>query len=391
MPDGSSPRGTAATGSAPTLDQLDQQITDLVLKVGQNMVQPLPALTINPAASGNTMNLVPATVGLLKGFLLECTATVSNAGGALATLTEFGPANLLSNITFTDLSNYQRINTTGWHIAMLNTVKRRRPYGVPYTLTSSPIGYGNNFSSLISAPATIANNATGTVKMFYYIPITYSDTDLRGCINLGVTNANAQLQITVNPNPGIAAGDSTLSLYSGSACTITSFTVKPYQHYLDQLPRGKSGGVLIPPKSQSIMYMMINTNLSGMTVGQDFPLPYTNFREFLSTMVIYDNGGTLNAGTDINYLALQAANAYQYYKVDPFVQGLQVRNEVNTDLPTGLYYFNHRHKVLSTQQFGNQSLIMNCSTVNAGAVALIGYEMFGVVNAVLGAQSLPGG
>lgn len=393
MLDGSSPVSTPATGQM-TYDQLDASITQYILSVGQNQLIPLTAVTFDPRNQA-TLNINPNYAGLLKGFLLEITATVSNtnsgASGAAMTLTNFGPANILSNITFTDLSQYQRINTAGWALSMLNTVKKHRPYGICTTLTSSPIAYGNNFTGLISAPASIASGATGTVKMFYYVPITYSDHDLRGVINLAVTNANCQLQVTINQSAGVAAGDATLAMYTGNSGVVTSCTVKPYQHYIDQVPRMKNGGVVIPPKSQSIMYMLLNTNLSGMTVGQDFPMPYANYREFLSTMVIFDNGGTLNAGTDINWWRLQAANTYNYYNVDPFVQALAVRNDIGTDLPTGLTYFNHRNKVLSTQQFGNQSLVLNASTVNAGAVALINYEMFGVTNVVLGAQSLPGG
>lgn len=393
MPDGSSPVSTPATGQM-TYDQLDAQITDYVLRVGQNQMIPLTAVTFDPR-NQQTLTITPNYAGLLKGFLLECTATISNtnagSSGAAATLTGLGPANLLSNITFTDLSQYQRINTTGWHMAMINTVKRHRPYGIVSTLTSSPVGYGNNFTTLISATASIASGGTGTVNFFYYVPITYSDHDLRGVIDLAVTNANCNLAITPNQSAGVASGDATLSMYTGNSCVITSFTVKPYQHYIDQVPRMKNGGTVCPPKSQSIMYQLTNTNLAGMTVGQDFPMPYANFREFLSTMVIFDNGGTLNPGTDVNWWRLQAANTYNYYNVDPKVQALAVRNDIGTDLPSGLTYFNHRNKVLSTQQFGNQSLILNASTVNAGAVALIGYEMFGVTNLVLGAQSLPGG
>src|SRR5579883_1448201 len=68
-------------------------------------------------SSATILNIPPRNVGLIKRFFVEMVATIANASGTqtLAT-TGFNIANLLSNITFTDLNNNQRINTPGWHL-----------------------------------------------------------------------------------------------------------------------------------------------------------------------------------------------------------------------------------------------------------------------------------
>jgi hypothetical protein len=110
-------------------------------------------------------------------------------------------------------------------------------------------------------------------------------------------------------------------------------------------------------------------------------LPYANFRSYLSTLVIYDNAGVLNAGTDINYFSLATANAMNLFKYDPFVaQLINGRNKINDDWPLGTYYFDHRAKPLSTLTFGNMQLNVNPSSVGANALLLVGYEYFALQN-----------
>jgi len=142
----------------------------------------------------------------------------------------------------------------------------------------------------------------------------------------------------------------------------------------------------------STIYGLNNTSLTGMVKNQDFPIPYANFRDFLSTSVIWDNGGTLTAGTDISYWALQSANFTNIFKIDPYLASLFVRKRIQCDVPVGCYYFDHRQKPISTIQYGNLELIQNISaTVNSGAQDILGFEYFALVNTISGAGSLAAG
>lgn len=361
-----------------------------ILARSENMVQSIASGTItSPGTSNNIITVNPRLVGFLKRFFVEITATIQNSDGALdLTQTQLGIANILSNVTFTDLSNNVRIQTTGAHLHFVSSAKRQRPYGCAYT-TDSPIGFGSNWS-VIKAPATIAHGTSATVNMLYEIPITYSDTDFRGGIWLGVTNATATLQMTINPTPLIAAGsDATLGVYSGTTSgSITSLTYNVYQNYLDQLPIVQGQGVVLPINDISTVYLLNSTTQTGMVANQDFPVPYANFRDFLSTFAIFDNGGTLNVGSDVTAWKLQAANYINYLNVDPTIVALWSRNMIQDDWPKGVYYFSHRHKPISTIQYGNQELVLNASTVNANAKLFVWYEQFALVNLVAQAGAL---
>jgi hypothetical protein len=366
-----------------------------ILAVAQNMAQVIASGTIaNPGNTNNVINLEARPVGFLKRFWMEVTATIQNNDSTNdVSLTPWGPANLFSNVQFLDLSNNTRINCAGWFLHQVASSKRGRPYGCAF-LNDSPIAMGNNYP-VIQAPNVIAKGGgTATVRMIFEVPCSYSDTDFRGGIWLGVTGNTAQLQFTINPNPGAQTyaqgGDPVLSVYQGSTnVAITSFTYKLYQNYLDQMPRGQNGQIVLPINDISTVYLL-NTVQPPITItnNQDVPIPYSNFRDFLSTSVIFDNGGQLNAGTDVNYWALQAANYVNMINVDPAIMALWSRNLMQDDMPVGSYYFSHRHKPISVLQFGNQYLVLNASTVNAGARLLVGYEMFALVNLVAQAGAL---
>jgi hypothetical protein len=374
-------------------------IRRLVLDNSQDMLQSIASGTVTPSQQ-STIQVPVRAVGLVKGFVLEITAAFTNVGSGAATLTDLGAANVLQNVSFFDLDNYQRINTPGWHINLLNTAKEGFPFGAALvsTATDSTVKVGNN-TSIISATASMAAGnvtpTTGTIKMFYYVPLAYGSDDLRGAVFMGVVNATAYLQFTLNQTPGVTTGDNTLAIYSGAntSVSMTSFTYNVYQSYLDQLPRYQSGpqrGVaILPPIDTITQYRLFNTALSAVSAGQDFPVPFSNFQEFLSLSMIYDQNGARNPGTDVNYFALSAANTLQFFKYDPYVQLLKQRVRNKTDWPSGVYMFDFRNYPISTNQSGNMQLLMNPITAAASSQVLAGFESFALVNTILGAQSLP--
>jgi hypothetical protein len=379
--------------SKPTAQQANAQARALVLANGLPMTQKIFSQTLNPQ-NGGTLNITPRNVGLIRGFWVKVAATVTNAAAIALTPTPFGIANLLSQIVFYDLSNNMRINTTGWHMNLINSVKGRQVFGGAVT-TDSPMGYGSVMKPFKQPSIAATVNATGAVEMWYYIPLAYHNKDLRGAVYAGVLNATMNLQLTINPTPVVpSTGDQTLAVYTGAAGatgSITAATVTVYQDYLDQLPVGKNGSVILPYLDISAFYELKNTNLTGIAVGQDFPIPYSNFRDYLSTCVIFDNGGSLAAGTDVNYFALQSSNFTNIFNIEPDLQSVKTRQVLQDDCPIGTYYFPSRQKPISTQQYGNMELIVNAATVNTNAVMLIGFESIGMKSSVIPAGSLPGG
>ena len=393
--------------TAQQLAQANAAARAMILANALKMTQVIAAGTIlTPGASNNVINIIPRPVGLGQKFTVELTATFSSGASSL-NATSFNVANLLSQVIFNDLQNYTRIQTAGWHINVINTIKERWPFGSALT-NDLPINYGNNYNTaanglggidggngIIFCPASIAPTSTAQVKMTYEIPLAYSDRDLRGAVYLGVVNSTGLLQLTINPTPIVAStGDGALACFKSVGATtgaITSISYVVYQHWFDQLPMGSRGPIL-PATDLSTVYELKNTALTGMTANTDFPIPYSNYRDFLSTSMFWDQAGTFTAGTDINYFALQSANFTNIWKVGPFLNSLLVRKMIKDDFPNAMYYFDHRHKPLSTIQYGNLELILNENVAAAaGQQVLMGYEDFGLQNSITGAGSLAAG
>ena len=358
-------------------------------------------------AQNNQVNIVPQPVGLTTKFIVEISAILTNTGSTAAiTPTNFNLGNFLSNIQFNDLQNNTRIQTSGWHMAMLNSFRKKRINFSTMAL-SAPAAepkevalglWGNNWPKVISGPSTLADSSTTSpIYAMYEIPLAYSDDDLRGAVYLNTVNASALLLLTVNSNPFIVnTSDPTLAMYTGAAgsATISTVQINVYQEYLDQLPIG-NGGPVLPPMDISTIYGMYNTSLTGLSTSQDFPIPFANFRDFLSVMAVYDNYTSTaypTPGSDINYFTLQSANFTNIFKNDPYITVAKVRQMMGDDPPVPLYYFDFRRRPISTVQTGNMQLILNPSNVGgSGAVFLFGWEAFGVIGQVNQGGALPSG
>ena len=199
------------------LRSVDLQLTANLIARGEEMLQPIASGSFTPNSQNLTQQVLMRAVGLTRGFLLKVTATLANAGSGNATLTPFGAANLVSNVTLTDLDNYQRINTPGWHLDVLGASKEGFPFGAALlqSATDGPVAYGNNYSA-ISATATLdSGGGTGTVQMYYWIPCAYGMNDLRGALFTQVVNSAGYVAFTINSTPGVTTGDGTLADVQG--------------------------------------------------------------------------------------------------------------------------------------------------------------------------------
>lgn len=360
-----------------------------ILNSAVDMWLPIYQATLAGTLAGQVVNVPVRNVGLIKRFLVYITGSFAQGAAETQTLTNGGAANVLSNVTFTDLSNQQRINTSGWHLHYLATARRQQAFGAAFT-NDSPTGLGSNVT-VIKAPASLTT--VQPWSMYYEIPISYGDFDLRGGVYANVVNATMNLQFTINPNFGVTStADATTAVYKSSTAQIgvlSNVKVTVYQNFLDQLPMTKQGPIL-PLLDLSTAYLLNQTSASGLVNNQDNPIPYANFRNFMSTFVWFDNGGTLNAGTDINNINIQSANYTNIVKLDPFTVSMLTRQIIADDFPAGMYYLDHRRKPISTVQYGNMQLIINPSTVNANAAFLVGYEALALINQITQAGSLYG-
>lgn len=366
---------------------------DIVLKSSINMWTQLPPYSPVGDPRGQVLNFQAKNVGLIKRFIVEVFFNLAQSAAESFTRTMLGPANIFSNISLTDLNNLQRINTTGWHTTLVATARRRQAIGAAFT-NDSPVLMGSNIAvAVCPSPITTIQ----PIRFFFEIPISYSDTDLRGAIYAGTTGANVNLQMTVNPTlVAVTGANPTLSVYQSSTASvgaITGFTVLVYQNYLDQIPMAQNNQPILPLIDMSYAYMLINTVLIGLAVGQENSIPYANWRSYMSTCVIYDNFGSASlAGADVNYWAIQVANSTNIIKWDAYMTAFITRTIIADDFPAqtsrAVYYIDHRDKPINTDQFGNQLLVLNPAQVqSAASQVLIGFEMLGLQNNVINASS----
>lgn len=388
--------------SGAQIAQINAAARGAVLQSSVEMTQQIFTQTVVPA-NQSVLNIVPRNVGLIKGFWVKVAGGVQNTtAGAPITPTDFGAANVLSQVIFTDLQNNVRINTSGRHLDMLNSVKGSKPWLDTFTPQQNlpagsqvPVRYAESFGAgWIDSSIAQASTEAAAFNYWYWIPLAYSDVDLRGGIYANVVNSTMNLQLTINTQAVVAStADTTNAVYAGVGGTgaISSVTVTVYQQYLDQLPIGQNGPIL-PLLDLSTIYELKTTTQTGMATAQDFPTPYANFRDFLSTFATYVNGVTRNSGSDVNYWALQSANFTNLYKIEPQLVAIMTRQRIRQDLPPGAYYFDHRSKPINTVQYGNMELVLNANgAVAANSRLEVAYESFARVNSVTQAGSLAAG
>ena len=370
----------------------DGSINPPAVDMWNQLNPPLPA-TVAP---GTVLTFYVRNVGLVKRLVLTIKATVTAGATTTSTLTKFGLANLISNVTFTDLGNNTRINTPGWHLTAISTAKRRRVFGAAYT-SDTPLGYGNNNNRVVFAPSTIAATTNSEIDMAFEIPFVKNDTDLRGAVFADVTQATMQVQVTLNPGMFVTStADPTLAVYQSGGvdlATLSNFTWQVNQNYLDGLPRDKSRGLILPEQDIGTAYLL-NTSVSTLpVVSQDNSAAFINARVYESLAWYYDNNGTLNVnGSDLNYIQLQSANFTAILRTDGKMQSLMERNIIMDDFPPGMHYLDFRHRPIDTDTYGNMLFILNPSSVGgSGAFFGYGWESFGVIGQVNQGGSIPSG
>lgn len=392
--------------SRPNPQQMNALIRSAVLAQAVRVRQPIFNSAWTPSQQV-TLNIQPKYIGLVRRFTVVITGQVKNNDGAnAATLTDAGLANLLDfnqGVVLTDLNGYNRIQTGLWHMLIVDSVKRQKPFGTKFTPEAgTPWQTDGAWQPYQQPSATLAAGATSSFRLQFDIPVCYAPDDLRGAIWLSVVNATMQLALTINNSLVVAStADSTQAMYTIAAASVANvalqnLNVAVYQDYLDQLPAGQGGQPALPMLDLATVYELKKSQVPNIAQAVENPLPYTSLRRFLSTTAIYDSapaaaaGSNRFAGSDVSYWALQTASQLYLWRLDPQMFANEVREMIGWDLPAGYYHFSHRRQPIYTPTSGNIQLLLNPITANAGAIVHLGYEDFADVNLITQAPSIPG-
>lgn len=361
-------------------------------------VQQIASVASSTVVAGQqtTFTVQPAPVGIITKFILEISASIGIGAAETQTRIQNGPASILSNVSYIDTSNLTRINVPSWYLHQLATVRRKKIFNAAYT-SDTPTGMGANFpinmspASLSAAPPA---NGSPNLRFFVEVPLAYGNDDLRGAVNGNYINATQQLNFTVNPNFFVTSTDTVNVAEAGYQSSsaqlgrIGYIQVIVYQEYIDQWQ-----GLALPNIDLATQYLLQTSGGYVPVANTDLIVPYANFRSYLSTIFRYNNNGVFNTGSDINYIAIRAANATDLVHYDPYVSAHNLRNAITDDFLPGYYFINHRHKPLFTNQYGNISLVVQASAVGgANSNILFGYEQLALMTQIAGAaQNLSGG
>jgi hypothetical protein len=392
-----------------TPQQQDAIATRAILASAVDRIQNVATQQVFPASNPQLL-IQPINVGLIKRFIIVVTGHIANTGATPISLTDYGLANIFGQggVQYIDLNNYLRVNTSGAHLSMLASAKRRRSYSatvqddVPGSITptflSKMLNVPPAYWGVFQGGQTIAGGASGAFRAVFELPLAYTDDDFRGAIWANVLNAVQQLTLTFNQQAVTAdPADDTFAVYhggAGAAGSITDATVTVYQEYLDQLPKAQgANGVttILPALSLSTVYELKSTIFTNIPPNQEFYIPYANQRSFISTFATFNNDGTATGrtpGTDVNYWALVSANSTYIWKLDPLTCAQRSREHLTADNPYGTYYFPTRRHNLATLQFGNLQLTLNALNSTPAGYANVMWEDFALQNTLQSGASL---
>jgi P3 major capsid protein len=360
-----------------------------------DMWQQLSPILPASVGPGSVITVQLRNVGLVKRLVFQINATITAGATSTQTLSALGLANLISNVMFIDLGNNTRINSTGWHLTLVSSMKRRWVFGAAIS-SDTPNGYGQVNNRTMYAPPTIGANASTPVRLILEVPFVKNNHDLRGAIFADVTNAVMQVQLTLNPQMFVSTtADATLAVYQSAGsdlASVSGVTVQCNQNYLDQLPRNpQTAAPILPALDLGTAYLLNNTAGGLPVANQDNGYSFVNARSYESVAWVFDNNGVLNVnGADLNYVQITSANFTQILRWDGQMLCLAERDILGADLPRGTHYLDFRHRPINTDQYGNMQVILNPNSVGGSAATfLFGWEAYGVIGVVNQAGSLP--
>ena len=343
----------------------------MLLGTGVDMVKRLQPVTAS--AMGQTMRITLERMGITTGVMLNFTIPVNIT--ATATASEFAPYNLVGSIKYTDFAGVNRVLTSGYGLHVLNCMRCHKflnnSHKLGEFLTSVETGVDTN---ILSLPTAIS---TANIQFSMYVPLAYdAANDLRGAVlSQTITGDHT---VTIELPSAFVGADTFVSPYSAGTVALQagqSISVEAYQMYI--MPQ--NGVNDLPLLDLSTIYGIegnVNDS-SNITSGQSKYINWVNQRSILSTLHVFNNGGsgTLN-GTDVSQITLMGNSNTNLREMSPKFVRNQMRYAMGADFASGVYYIGSRTKPIQTQLYGNVQTRFDVVTANSGAYFNNQFESF---------------
>lgn len=313
----------------------------------------LPAQAYTPGAE---LRFNLPQVGVAKKLRVLVSVPVTQGGTAATAAGAKAPFSLFSLLQFRDYAGINRVQCSPWALNLLNIVKK--------------FGWDASYGGPVNesyASSDVWNVTKDELLGWFDIPISASEHDPTGSLNLEVTNGVSTLVLTCNPNFASVSGLDT-PLVGPAGCTATpsagaSVTVV---YYFWQ-PVTVSGKLIRP---DAVLYPNIIHELLGtqetdnIAAGQEKLFTLRTGREYHRILHSFVNNGALSYGEITQARFLYNGNT------PTIAEGLQaylsrMRDQVYRDLPAGTAYFNFTRRPWDSNKWGQlQTGLLMSATAN---------------------------
>ncbi len=331
-----------------------------LLATGISMVKKLPSVN---GALGTQVKIPLLRMGIMTGVLLQFTVPVNITAAATPSLV--APHNIAQLVTYNDFAGTQRTRTNGFQLFAAQCMKQGDVLSaVPTMAYPGSAGPTYNYDTNILAQP-VATGA-GEIKFSLYVPMANDpSSDLTGAV-LTQTNVGEHY-ITVQLANALVAADPWIAPYvAGTMTNPGGVTIEAFQMYIQ--PQSMDS-MSLPIIDLSTVYGFEGAfqNTANIGANQETLINLPNNRSILSTLVTFENGSAFTAnGADLSAIRLLANSNTNFREMTPRMLREQMRNIINSDLPTGTYYIGSRRQPILTQLYANVQAGFMVSSTSAG-------------------------
>lgn len=361
------------TATTQTPAQQNAMARAVLLATGLGFTKHLPPVSTNTTL-GQTVRVPLDRTGIVTGVTLLVSAPIDIT--AAATKSQLGPHNLISSVQYVDFAGIKHVNTSGWQLHALNSLRGGKMIGNSQKM----MGYlaaETGLDTLIEKQPT----ATGddVLNFSLYIPLAYNPSggDYRGAVLAQTDRGEHYLNITfanalVNADPFLAP-------YTAGTATLQSgdtITLDPYMHYV--MPQAGVSPNNLPMIDLGTIYEIAGSlvDSANLVAGQSKYVNWPNNRAILSALHFFDQaaaGGTLD-GTDLTAIVLMINGNTNVRELTPRLLREHMRYHLGADLASGAYYMSARNQPVTTQLYGNVQTRLDVATAGSGSYLVNQYE-----------------
>lgn len=345
-----------------------------LLRSGISMTKRLQVVA---GALGSTLRVPLLRMGIMTGVTLHFEIPVTIA--TFDSVSQLAPFNIAKQVTYTDFAGVNRTKTNGFQLWMAQCFKQSDLIGAIPAMTgaaaNSTQAYNYN-TNILNIPT--ANGAGQFIRFSLYVPMAYDPaSDLTGAVltqtNIGEHYIDVQL-------PATLSGTDPYAFPYGTATGVTvgaaGVQIQAFQHYIQ--PQAMTPDQ-IPQIDLSTIYGFEGGYQSSANIAANqrkfIDLP--NNRSILSSVVLYEeNSAFVQNETNISGVTLLANSNTNFRELTPRLVREQMRNMVNSDMPSSTYYIGSRFQPILTQLYANVQIALDITSAAAGVTQTISqYEV----------------